>query len=153
MIWQWSIIPIERTKNGQFLLSITAGLAESTRKMVGEPDINYAAFDYYGRLGKVKRFVDEHYADRLTLKTVADIACLEEKYFSNYFHTKTGVRFVDWIAWVRIGRAMDMLRQEDIPISVVSEATGFFDLRTFERTFKKYNAMTPTEFKKSVRPS
>jgi len=121
--------------------------------MVSQQNINTAAFDYYGRLGKVKRFVDEHYADRVTLKKVADIACLEEKYFSTYFHSKTGVRFVDWVAWVRVGHAMDVLRREDKPISVVSEATGFCDLRTFERAFKKCTGVTPTEFKNSVRPS
>lgn len=121
--------------------------------MIIERDINTAAFDYYGRLGKVKRFVDEHYADRVTLKNVADIACLEEKYFSTYFHSKTGVRFVDWIASVRVAHAMDLLRRGDKPISVVSEVVGFFDLRTFQRAFKKLTGLTPTEFKNSVRPS
>ncbi len=121
--------------------------------MVSEQAINAAAFDYYGRLGKVKRFVDEHYADRVTLKKAADIACLEEKYFSTYFHSKTGVRFVDWIAWIRVAHAMSLLRREDKPICVVSEVVGFSDLRTFERAFKKCTTMTPTEFKKSVRPS
>lgn len=121
--------------------------------MIREQDINTAAFAYYRRLGKVQRFVDEHYADRITLKNVADIACLEEKYFSTYFHSKTGVRFVDWITWVRIAHAMDLIRREDKPMSVVSEATGFIDLRTFERAFKKCTGVTPTQFKKSVRPS
>ena len=121
--------------------------------MVYEQDINPAAFSYYGRLRKVQRFVEEHYADRITLKNAADIACLEEKYFSTYFHSKTGVRFVEWITWVRIAHAMELLRREDKPISVVSEATGYCDLRTFERAFKKRTGMSPTAFKRSVRPS
>ena len=121
--------------------------------MLREHNINNAAFHYYGRLSKVKHFVDENYADRITLKKVADIACLEEKYFSTYFHSKTGVRFVDWIAWVRIAHAMELIRQGDRPISVVSEETGFCDLRTFERAFRKCAGVTPSEFKKSVRPS
>ena len=121
--------------------------------MVSEQNINTAAFDYYSRLGKVKRFVDEHYADRVTLQKMADIACLEQKYFSTYFHSKTGMRFVDWIAWVRVDHAMDLLRRGDKPIWLVSEAVGFCDLRTFERAFKKWTELTPTEFKKSVRPS
>ena len=106
--------------------------------MVSEQNINTAAFDYYSRLGKVKRFVDEHYADRVTLQKMADIACLEQKYFSTYFHSKTGMRFVDWIASVRVDHAMDLLRRGDKPIWLVSEAVGFCDLRTFERAFKVY---------------
>ena len=121
--------------------------------MISAHDINQSAFDYYSRLKKVKRFVDEHYADRITLKTVADIACLEEKYFSTYFHSKTGVRFVDWIACVRVGRAMELIRRRDKPILLVSELVGFRDLRTFERAFKKWTGLTPIEYKKTVRPS
>ena len=121
--------------------------------MFREQDINSAAFAYYRRLGRVRRFVDEHYADRITLEKAADIACLEKKYFSTYFHSKTGVRFVDWIAWIRISHAMDMIRRENRQISVVSEATGFSDLRTFERAFKKFVGMTPTEYKRSVKPT
>jgi len=121
--------------------------------MICEQDINVAAFKYYGRLRKVKRFVDEHYADPVTLKKAAEIACLEEKYFSAFFHAKTGVRFIDWIAWVRVAHAKDLLRREDKPISIVSAESGFCDLRTFERSFRKCTGMTPIAFKKSVRPS
>ena len=121
--------------------------------MFREQDINSAAFAYYRRLGRVQQFVDEHYADRITLEKAADIACLDKKYFSTYFHSKTGVRFVDWISWVRISHAMELIRRENRPISLVAEASGFSDLRTFERAFKKCTGVTPTEYKKSVRPS
>lgn len=121
--------------------------------MFREQDINPAAFAYYRRLGKVQRFVDEHYADRITLQQAADVACLEKKYFSTYFHSKTGVRFVDWISWVRVCHAKELIRCEDRPLSLVAEATGFSDLRTFERAFKKCTGMTPSDYKNSVRPS
>ena len=53
----------------------------------------------------------------------------------------------------RISPAKEFIRCEDRPISLVAEATGFSDLRTFERAFKKCTGMTPSEYKKSVRPS
>jgi len=121
--------------------------------MFREQDIKSAAFAYYRRLGRVRRYVDEHYADRITLEKAAGIACLEKKYFSTYFHSKTGVRFVDWITWIRISHAMELLQREDKPISVIGEATGFSDLRTFERAFRRCTGITPTEYKKTARPS
>ena len=60
--------------------------------MVSEQTINSAAFDYYGHLGKVKRSVDEHYADRVTLKKVADIACLPWI----YRHERQGQKLEDF---------------------------------------------------------
>ena len=114
--------------------------------------INRAAFEYYGRLGKVKQYIDLHFAEDVTLKTAADIACLEEKYFSYFFHAKTGLRFVDFVAYVRVEHAKQLLEEHDTSISEIAADVGYHNRRTFERAFKKWTGITPTEFKAIVRP-
>ena len=120
--------------------------------MLREQNINTAAFAYYGRLGKVQRFVDQHYADRITLKDAADIACLEEKYFSHLFHQKTGLRFVDFVSYVRVKEAKQLIERHDTSISEIAANVGYQNRRSFERAFKKWTDVTPTEFKAIVRP-
>ena len=114
--------------------------------------INGAAFEYYGRLGKVKQYIDLHFAEDVTLKTAADVACLEEKYFSNFFHAKTGLRFVDFVSYVRVEKAKELIEQHDTSISEVAAVVGYHNRRTFERAFKKWTGITPIEFKAIVRP-
>lgn len=63
--------------------------------MFCEQDFNSAAFTYYRRLGRVRQFVDQHVADQITLEKTANIARLEKRHFSTYFHSKTGVRLID----------------------------------------------------------
>jgi two-component system response regulator YesN len=114
--------------------------------------INDAAFEYYGRLHKVKQYIDQHFADNITVKIAADVACLEEKYFSSYFHTKTGIRFIDFVAYVRVEHAKQLIEEHDAAISEIAADVGYHNRRTFERAFKKWTGITPTEFKAIVRP-
>lgn len=115
--------------------------------------INESAFTYYGRLQRVKRYVEVHYAEDLSLTTLASVAGLEPRYFSAFFHQKTGVRLTDWIRYVRIGEATQLMQSRNYSITQVAGSVGFNDLRTFERAFKRLKRQTPSEYKKSVRPS
>jgi hypothetical protein len=77
---------------------------------------------------------------------------LEEKYFSAFFHRKTGICFRDWLAGRRVGRAIEILTQRDDTITNVAASVGFQDLGTFERSFKRLTGLTPRDFKRSVAP-
>ncbi|MDH3597240.1 MAG: AraC family transcriptional regulator [Rhodospirillales bacterium] len=119
-----------------------------------EPDgARPQVFAYYKRLQRVKEHLDTHLSDKISLKTAAEIAGLEEKYFSTFFHTKTGICFTEWVTRVRIHRAMEIMRARNHTITQVALAVGFEDLRTFERAFKRCTGLTPWAFKRSVRPS
>lgn len=113
--------------------------------------IRNKAFSYYPPLARVARYVEQHLNEHISLKQAATVACLEEKYFSVYFHEKTGVCFSDWINYVRVNKAVQLLTQCDTPVAGIAEITGFNCLRTFERTFKKITGMTPMGFKKTIR--
>lgn len=115
--------------------------------------INERAFEYYHRLREIRRFIDQHYMEEISLKKAARIAGLEKKYFSTFFHTKVGIGFKHWLTHMRIARAMDLMKTEDYTISEVAFSAGFNDLRTFERAFKKYTHRTPRDFRNGVRPS
>ena len=114
--------------------------------------INHQAFSYYARLRRVKEYVDQHFSEDMSLGAVAQVAGLSEKYFSEFFHKKTGVPFRTWLNWVRINRAVQMLKVENYNVSTVAFAVGYHDLRTFGRAFKKYKFMTPRAFKRIVQP-
>lgn len=114
---------------------------------------NELAFRYYHRLQEIKRFIDEHYMEEISLKKAARIAGLEKKYFSTFFHKKVGVGFKHWLTRVRVDKAMELMKAEDYTIAEVAYSAGFKDIRTFERAFKKCTKRTPRDFKNGSRPS
>jgi AraC-like DNA-binding protein len=114
-------------------------------------EINEAMFFFCPRLAKIKRHVDEHYAEPFTLTQAAEIAALEKTYFSKVFKEKVGISFVDWLGRERIKRAVLMLMDHDHRIADLAFAVGFADLRTFERAFKKCVGVTARQCKNVVR--
>lgn len=110
------------------------------------------AFSYYSRLEKLDSYVKQHYAEPLPLAIAARIAGLERTYFSRFFHDKAGICYHDWLSWVRVSRATELMQQRDLPVTTTAFAVGFQDLRTFERACDKYTGLTPSQVKKLVRP-
>ena len=120
--------------------------------MDNKPTINERAFSYYSRLAKVKQYVEDNLVGDLSLSNVAEVAGMERRYFSRFFREKTGVRFSAWVASLRVRQAMELMRSANRSITRVAYSVGFRDVRTFERAFKRGTRMTPSAFRKSVRP-
>ncbi len=114
-------------------------------------NIDHQAFRYYPRLGKVKRYVDLHYCEPLNLQALAEVAGLERTYFSRFFHEKTGVCFRDWLSWIRVNHAMELMASDDRPITEIALEVGFHDLRTFERAVERCTGNTPRSVRNRLR--
>jgi len=94
-------------------------------------------FDYYKRLKKVREYVERHYFERISLHTASEIACLETKYFSKFFHERTGCNFLSWLEIFRVAQAMKILETDDSAIFEIAYKVGFGSVRTFDRAFKR----------------
>lgn len=117
-----------------------------------DPDkIKTEAFRENPRLARVQRYCEENPGARISLVDAARVANLEASYFSSFFHEKTGVCFHSWLNYTRVLRAMHSLADTDLSITTVSRKVGFRDLRTFQRAFKRFSSLTPTEYRKQAR--
>jgi AraC-like DNA-binding protein len=120
--------------------------------MSDREDFERRIFSYYPPLQRVREFVEQNLSEPISLRDAAGAAGLEKKYFSAFFHRKTGVCFRDWLAGRRVDRAIEILTQRDDTITNVAASVGFQDLGTFERSFKRLTGLTPRDFKRSVAP-
>ena len=78
---------------------------------------------------------------------VANFLELNPAYFSRIFRQKTGVCFVDYLAEIRINKAIELLKNSNMNISEISEEVGFVRSRYFTEIFKKRKGMTPSEYR------
>ena len=106
-------------------------------------------FDSSPRLTRVRRYVKDHISERIRLSDAAGAAGLERRYFSTYFHRRTGIKFREWLAILRVARAIELIRDRDLSLEQVRRACGFGDRRTFQRTFKRWVGITPSSFRKT----
>lgn len=96
----------------------------------------------------IKEFVEEHYAEGISLELVAEKVNLSTNYVSAIFRKETGVNFTDYLTAKRMEHAIDMLRRTNLPIKEVAECVGYTDVRYFSKLCKKTLGMKPTEYRK-----
>ena len=118
-----------------------------------ENTIGREAFSYYRRLKGVRRFVLEHYDEPIALEDAARVAAMERTSFSAFFHRATGLCFRDWLAAIRVIKAMELMAASNLPVHDVGHLVGYPNVRTFERVFLRVTGRSPVEFKNSVRPT
>jgi two-component system response regulator YesN len=94
-------------------------------------------------------FMNEHYAENITLEKVAKMAYMNPYYFSVYFNKNTGLHFKECLTRIRLEHAVSLLKKKDLKTYEVAEMVGFTDPRYFSEVFKKIYLKTPLEYKRN----
>ena len=110
------------------------------------------AFAYYPQLHRLERHLEEHLSEPLSVRQAASICGVSETYFSAFFRDRVGVRFVHWLHVRRVEAAKRLIEGSNVSITDVALETGFGDLRSFERAFKRHVGTTPRQYRARVRP-
>lgn len=103
---------------------------------------------YKGLVREAVHYIDEHYAEQLTLDEMCRISMVSKTYFCYLFKLLTGQTFIEYLTDVRISRAMELLRSTEQAITEIGQAVGFGDATHFSRTFKKLRGISPREYRK-----
>lgn len=93
-------------------------------------------------------YIENHYAEHITLETMAGLVNLNPVYFSNLFKREVGKGFTEYLTEYRMKKAKEMLRYGDKNISEIADALGYSDARYFSKVFKKEIGIKPTDYRK-----
>ncbi len=100
------------------------------------------------RITKIVNYINENYSDPdLNVNMIADKFSITPSYMSRYFKAKVGNALSDYIVQIRIAKAMEMLKNTDMKISVIAEKVGFSSVTVFMRAFKRSEGITAGEFR------
>lgn len=98
----------------------------------------------------INEIIHARYADpNLSLNLIADELRLSTFYISRVYRQQTLNTIVDVINNVRMDKARTLLMEEARPIAEIAELTGYTNSSYFHRMFKKFNGVTPAEFRKA----
>ena len=100
------------------------------------------------RIGRVFRFIDEHYMEGISMPDAAAAAGYVPTYFSRVFKSSTGMTFYDYLTMYRIRRAELLLANTSDSVSSIAAASGFSSVKTFDRVFKEHEGISPLKFRK-----
>lgn len=102
------------------------------------------------RLNEVYKYIMNNFTDLIKLRDVSSIANMTSTSFCKYFKSKTGKTFSSFVNEVRIGQSCKLFLNESLSISEICYSCGFNNLTNFNRNFKHFTKMTPTDYKKNL---
>ena len=99
------------------------------------------------RMSAVYDHIIHHYKEPITLKAIADVACMSQEAFCRYFKKYTRKTFSAFLLELRIGNACRLLQEDKMSIQQIRAYCGFNNLSYFNRKFKVLVQKTPTEYR------
>lgn len=95
----------------------------------------------------VKQYIDENYAESITLELLAERVHLNPAYLSVIFKKELGISYSNYLAQVRIREARKML-EAGKKAKEVCVGVGYIDYRYFNKQFKNAVGMTPDTYRR-----
>ncbi|MDD6278284.1 MAG: helix-turn-helix domain-containing protein [Oscillospiraceae bacterium] len=94
------------------------------------------------------KYIEKNYMNEITLDRLSEISGYSKYYFSRMFSKYTGMSLSDFLNRRRIMAAELLLLDKKRAIIDIAMQTGFTNLSTFNRAFRKAKNCTPTQFRK-----
>lgn len=102
------------------------------------------------RINQIMDHIFNNYMAKLSLETIADIACMHKASVGRYFKQVTGFTLVEYINLVRIGKICEQLKETDKNIHRIALECGYENLSHFNRCFRRLKDMTPRAYREKA---
>lgn len=97
-------------------------------------------------LKQALRFIEEHYAEPITLTQLANEAHMSSKYFCRFFRQMTRRTPVDYLNYYRVECACHELSTTEKSVTEVALDCGFNDISYFIKIFRRHKGMSPGKY-------
>ncbi|MDO5292045.1 MAG: AraC family transcriptional regulator [bacterium] len=126
---------------------ISRDINDIMTELLFSDSINDIAMKNEHSLSNVISYITEHFMEQISLKKLAEEASLSPFYFTRIFTKETGMTPHQYLIATRINCAKFLLKTTSLSIKEIAYHSGFSDESNFCTTFKKWEKMTPSEYR------
>ena len=95
----------------------------------------------------ITEYIDAHASEPIKVEELADRCNMSYSYFAKNFKQYYGRSCKEYIEFVRVCKAEDLLLFTDFDLSYISQETGFADSSHLIKIFRKWKGITPKQFR------
>ncbi|MBR7143874.1 MAG: AraC family transcriptional regulator [Lentisphaeria bacterium] len=100
---------------------------------------------------KAKHFLDQNYAEPLSLKQTAKHIGISPAYLSRIFHHEYGISFSEYLTSLRLDAARQLLQTTRLQIAEIANRCGFSSSSYFIKVFSDHYKVTPRNYAAETR--
>lgn len=100
----------------------------------------------------VMKYIYEKYHDKNILQNISRNEFYSKSHISHLFKEVGAASFQDILGYIRVYKAERLLLETDYSITMITEKCGFSDMKYFNRIFKKWFLMKPSDYRKNYQP-
>jgi AraC-like DNA-binding protein len=135
-----------REAAGAYLILVLVDVARLAQDVVGQLRRQERPV-----LAEIFRFVEDHYAEPISLKDVARAVNLSRGYLTTLVRRSTGRTVLEWIQERRMAEARRLLVETDDSVERIGARVGYADPTYFARRFRAAHKATPAAWRNANR--
>jgi two-component system response regulator YesN len=116
---------------------------------VQQIEIIQALLQRNATIGKILSFINRNFEKDLTISSLCQEFFMSESYFCRFFKNNTGITFNEYLTYIRISEACNLLRSTQLKIYEIAEKAGYKSPQYFAEIFKNVMGIPPTDYKNS----
>lgn len=96
----------------------------------------------------VRRYIDNHYKEPLSLDLLADEVHINKFYLSHAFKQEYGASPINYMISRRIQESRYLLAETDLSLAQISQMLGFSSASYFSQSFRRSEGISPKDYRK-----
>jgi AraC-like DNA-binding protein len=103
------------------------------------------------RFLQVLHYMDQQFAEEITLSHLTDRFQWSERHFQRLFKQHTEQTFNHYLQNLRVQKSCELLRSSQLTISRIAESVGYKDIHSFNTLFKRIVGSTPSSYRRQIK--
>lgn len=100
---------------------------------------------------KIVRYLEERIRECVTIEDICHDNLIGRSQLQKMFREEYGYSIIEFFTRMKISFAKQLIRENDMNFTQISEFLGYSSIHYFSRQFKKLCGMTPTEYASSIK--
>lgn len=127
---------------------LRAALDKALAQLPAQPEESSTPADV---AGEIKRYIDQNYTRNISLDTLAERFFFSREYIGRLFRAQYGRGVYEYVQQVRMERAMQLLKNNDLSLQAIAEHLGYSNANYFSKAFRKFYGKAPSAFRGAER--
>lgn len=96
------------------------------------------------------RYISQHYDQPLTVAQLARLENYNPTYFNDWFKQQTGFSPSNYLRYVRISKAKELLETTEFSVMEIAAMVGYSSNSTLTRAFHEMTGITPKKYRSEI---